>query len=104
MSLSFRRMSFRCSPSSTSIRCSRCGTRMRVKQCPYREKDRQLEQGGQRQKLSTILRRTLMSKEHPSPAPDSSSDSITSQVMRRFIAAFQNRDAAAFVDLVAEDC
>ena len=37
-------------------------------------------------------------------APESNSDSATAEVMRRFIAAFQQRDAAAFVDLVAEDC
>src|SRR5689334_20443899 len=45
-----------------------------------------------------------MGKENSSAAPDSQSENMTSEVMRRFVEAFQKRDAAAFVDLVAEDC
>lgn len=45
-----------------------------------------------------------MTKKNRSTLLESKSDSVTSEVMRRFIAAFQQRDAAAFSDLVAEDC
>ena len=45
-----------------------------------------------------------MAKTNPLAAPESNSESTTAEVVNRFIAAFQQRDADAFIDLVADDC
>ena len=45
-----------------------------------------------------------MAKTNPLKASESKSEITTAEVMNRFIVAFQQHDAAAFVDLVAEDC
>jgi ketosteroid isomerase-like protein len=45
-----------------------------------------------------------MAKTNPLLTPESEPERTTAEVIDRFIAAFEQHDATAFVDLVAEDC
>jgi ketosteroid isomerase-like protein len=45
-----------------------------------------------------------MAKTNSLLTPESETERTTAEVIDRFVAAFQQRDASAFIDLVGEDC